>query len=214
MRGSLRDGIPQKGMFRRVPNFVDVSRYQRSYSPGTRIGYFGLLSREKGLCRLMQAVAASNTSIAIADKGPARASLKLSATRLGAKVEFPGLLTGEKLHYFVGNAHAVVFPSKWYENASVSALEAYALGRLVMGARIGGIPELIQEEVTGLLFDSGNIKRLAETMLRVCRTSDLALKEMGRQCRKWVEEAFTADVYRGRILGVYRELGVEAASKS
>ena len=64
----------------------------------------------------------------------------------GADVEFLGYLSGAALHEAVRSARAVVLPSEWYENAPMSVLEAYALGKPVIGARIGGIPELIRDD--------------------------------------------------------------------
>ena len=66
------------------------------------------------------------------------------AAEVGADVEFLGFLTGAALHDAIRSARAVVLPSEWYENAPMSVLEAYALGKPVIGARIGGIPELVR----------------------------------------------------------------------
>ena len=202
-------GVPDD-MFRHVPNFVDVNRYEPSYRPGDRIVYFGRLSREKGLHTLVRAAAASKTKVAIAGVGAEEEALIRLARRLGADVEFPGFLMGERLHEFVRSARAVVLPSEWYENAPMSVLEAYALGKPVIGARIGGIPELIRENETGYQFASGEIEALTDILLRVAAGPAATLEEMGRRGRRWVEADFTAEVYRERILAVYRDLGVDA----
>ncbi len=120
-----------------------------------------------------------------------------------------GFLTGRELREAIQRARAVVLPSEWYENAPMSVLEAYAFGKPVVGARIGGIPELVRHDVTGIQFESGNVWSLAEALSRIQHCADSGLEEMGREGRRWVESEFTADLYRDRILGVYRELGVD-----
>ena len=97
------------------------------------------LSR-KGLATLIRAVAVVGCSLQIIGTGPQLEELRNLATELGADVTFLGYLTGEALHHQVGRARAVVLPSEWYENAPMSVLEAYGLGKPVIGARIGGFP--------------------------------------------------------------------------
>ena len=112
------------------------------------------------------------------------------------------------LHEAVQGARAVVLPSEWYENAPMSVLEAYALGKPVLGARIGGIPELVRHGETGLLFESGSVQSLTDALAEIQRLGDAELSAMGHAGRRCVETEFTADIYRERILNVYRELGV------
>ena len=56
----------------------------------------------------------------------------------------------------VSKARFTILPSEWYENNPLSIIESLCLGTPVLGANIGGIPELIEENVNGLLFESGN----------------------------------------------------------
>lgn len=56
----------------------------------------------------------------------------------------------------VGKARFTVIPSEWYENNPLSAIEAQCLGTPGLGARIGGISELIEEGITGMTFESRN----------------------------------------------------------
>jgi glycosyltransferase involved in cell wall biosynthesis len=102
----------------------------------------------------------------------------------------------------------VVLPSEWYENAPVSILEAYASGKPVIGARIGGIPELVRENETGICFESGSVPMLTAALRDLQSRSDGEIEQMGRSGRRWVEREFTAGMYQQRILAAYRELGV------
>jgi glycosyltransferase involved in cell wall biosynthesis len=145
-------------------------------------------------------------ALVIAGTGPEETQLKVLAQQLGADVIFCGYLTGVKLQTAMKQARAFVLPSEWYENAPVSVLEAYALGRPVLGAAIGGIPELIQEGITGFTFASGNVAELAATLARVASMPDRVVEEMGAAGRRWIESNFTPKRYRDRMLELYGEV--------
>ena len=200
-------GMPRI-LFRHIPNFVDANRYRPAYTPGKAFVYFGRVSREKGLTTLVRAASAARCRLNIVGSGPQLEELRALAAGLGARVAFLGYLTGDDLHNVVRDARAVVLPSEWYENAPMSVLEAYALGKPLVGARIGGIPELIRDNETGVSFVSGDQMSLAAALRDMVGRSDREIESMGRCARRWVENAFTAAAYRDRILEAYRELGV------
>ncbi len=197
-----------RSMFTHVPNFVEPDRYQPRYEPGTSFLYFGRLSREKGLPTLIRAAAASGCRLLLAGTGPQLGELRALSAQLDADVSFLGFLTGESLHEAIRSARAVVLPSEWYENAPMSVLEAYALGKPIVGARIGGIPELIREEETGVGFTSGDVASLAAALRDVADRPDVSIEQMGRRARQLVEKEFTAALYQDRLVSIYRELGV------
>jgi glycosyltransferase involved in cell wall biosynthesis len=87
-------------------------------------------------------------------------------------------------------------------------MESYALGTPVIGAAIGGIPELIYDGETGLTFQSGSVEGLAVALRRVADMPDQQLAEMGRNGRAWMESDYTAERYRGRLLELYADMGV------
>jgi glycosyltransferase involved in cell wall biosynthesis len=122
-------------------------------------------------------------------------------------VEFPGYLSGDGLHEAIRRARAVVLPSEWYENAPMSVLEAYARGIPVIGANVGGIPELVTEQ-TGTVFRSGDVEALAAALRRFADLPDAAITDMGRAARALVEKEFSRPVYERRLLALYRHLGV------
>lgn len=200
-------GFPSE-RFVHVPNFVDVARFTPSFAPGKRFVYMGRLSREKGVATLIRAVARAGCSLVVIGTGPQKHELEKLATDLAADVEFLGYQTGPALHDAVRRGRAVVLPSEWYENAPMSILEAYALGKPVVGAKIGGIPELIREGVTGHTFASGDVDSLAAALREVADLPADELEAYGREARRWVEAELSIDRYKERILDVYRSLGV------
>jgi glycosyltransferase involved in cell wall biosynthesis len=200
-------GVP-RAKCRYVPNYVEASRYRPEYAPGQKYIYFGRLAHEKGLSTLIRAAARARCALMIAGVGPELESLRALAATLEADVTFLGYLGGDALHEAVRGARAVVLPSEWYENAPLSVLEAYALGKPVIGARIGGIPELLRENETGFGFVSGNETSLTDALLATAACPDAKIEQMGRDARTWVEGEFKMTAYRESILSIYAELGV------
>jgi glycosyltransferase involved in cell wall biosynthesis len=196
--------------FRYIPNFVDTERYAPAFTPGDAFLFAGRLSREKGVATLIRAVAEARCKLLLAGSGPALDELRALAQELDADVTFLGYLRGEKLHDVIRAARALILPSEWYENAPMSVLEGYALGKPIIGARIGGLPELIREGETGLTFASGDVAALAAVLRRVIDLPAATLEQYGRAGRAWVETDFSATAYRTRMLELYRELGVNA----
>jgi glycosyltransferase involved in cell wall biosynthesis len=198
-----------RARIRYVPNYVDAAAFQPQYSPGDYLLYFGRLAPEKGLPTLLRAAAAADQPLAIAGTGPLEPALRELAGQLGSQVDFLGYRSGTELHDAIRGARAVVLPSEWYENAPMSVLESFALGKPVIGARIGGIPELIDEGLTGFVFKSGDATSLADVLRKVGGMPSARLQDMGRAARAFVESTFTEDRYYRELAELYSELGVE-----
>ena len=130
------------------------------------------------------------------------------ADSLQANVTFYGYKTGGALWDLVRAARAVVLPSEGYENAPLSILEAYALGKPAIGARIGGIPELIHEGVTGRLFESKNTQDLAEALVAVAHMADSDVEGWGRQAQNVVATEYSPREHFERLLRVYKLYGL------
>jgi glycosyltransferase involved in cell wall biosynthesis len=196
--------------FTYVPNFVDAAACEPRYAPGNAFLYFGRLAPEKGLATLVRAAALADVPVVLAGTGPESERLERLATACGARVRFAGYLGGSALHEVIRDARAVVLPSEWYENAPLSVLEAYAFGKPVLGARIGGIPELIREGETGATFASGDVNDLAARLREYATLPDAEVAAQGAAARAYVAEEFSLARYRERILALYREIGVPA----
>lgn len=193
--------------FVHIPNCLDTRPYHPCPEPGREVLYFGRLAPEKGLHTLVAAAARTGHPLCLVGEGPQRAALQRQAEASGARVRFTGRLSGAALRREVAAARAVVLPSEWYENAPLSVLEAYALGKPVLGAAIGGIPELVREGQTGWTFAPGRVDDLAEALGRLYGCADSRLASMGRAARHWVQSCFTPAAQLERLRGLYAELG-------
>ncbi|MBV9558434.1 MAG: glycosyltransferase, partial [Pseudolabrys sp.] len=144
--------------FVHIPNFVDVDRFEPDRPIGTRFVYCGRVQKNKGVETLVRAAALARRPVTIVGGGPDEARLRTLAAEIKADVEFLGHLSKTALSDVVQSARAIVVPSEVNENAPLALLEGYAAGRPAIGARIAGIPELVREEETGVLFPSGDVQ--------------------------------------------------------
>lgn len=190
-----------------IPNFVEAERYRDDWEEADYFVFAGRLAPEKGIATLIEAASIAGQRLVVAGSGPEEQDLRLQAERLGADVTFTGHLSGDALHGLIGRARALVLPSEWYENAPISVLEAYALGRPVIGAAIGGIPEMVREGETGLLATSGSAEDLARQLSAIAALTSAERRRMGRAGRQWVIEEFSSRAHRDRLMALYAELG-------
>ena len=197
-------GWPRES-FTYVPNFVDADSIVPCYQPGSDFLYFGRLSAEKGLGTLIRAAGKANVSLQILGTGPEEDALKALANKHGVAVDFAGFVSGEALFDRLRSARAIILPSEWYENAPISLLEAYATGKPVLGANIGGIPELITSE-RGRVFDSFSIDSLADTLVDFANMADGSIETMGRAAREYVVAEHSRLAYLQRCQTLYQDV--------
>jgi glycosyltransferase involved in cell wall biosynthesis len=205
LRKLVEWGLPAE-RFEYVPNFVAAESFEACYAPGSRFVYFGRLSPEKGVATLIRAAAEADVGIDVIGTGPAERDLRALAA--GRDVRFLGYLTGTKLNAAVSAARAVVVPSEWYENAPLAVLEGAALGKPLIVARIGGLPELVVEGESGWSFESRSVVELAATLRGVAQLPDADVAAAGMAARRRIEDEFSPRRYLERIRGVYSRLGV------
>lgn len=195
-------GWPEQ-RFVHVPNFVDATAHVPEFAAGRALLYFGRLSEEKGLATLVRASQLAGVELWVVGTGPDQEALQALSASLGANVKFFGFKVGNELWSLVKAARAVVLPSEWYENAPISILEAYSLGKPVIGARVGGIPEMVREGRTGFLFPFGDVDRLAGELANIARMADAGVEELGREAREWVIDEYSPARHYERLRALY-----------
>jgi glycosyltransferase involved in cell wall biosynthesis len=190
-----------------VPNPLNPGDYSPGSGTGEYIMYAGRLDRAKGVKTLLAAVAgsemASRVELRIAGDGRERPELEEFCRRRGmSNVRFLGWLSQAELAELHRDALFAVVPSRWYEVFCLAVLEAQAYGKAVIGANIGGIPELIEEGKTGLLFEAGNAHDLRSKIERLLASPDGAV-QMGMRARDLVEQKYTDERQIGALLAAY-----------
>jgi glycosyltransferase involved in cell wall biosynthesis len=197
--------------FAYIPNFVDVDRFRPGAEIGSRFVYCGRLDNLKGVGTLVRAAALARQPLSLVGSGPEEAGLRRLSEKLGADVQFLGRQTRDALVAVIQSARAIVVPSECNENAPLALLEGYAAGRPVIGSRIAGIPELVRERETGVLYPTGDVEALAAALEEFARLPDARLAEWGRAGRLWVEQDFNAATYRNRLVALYESLEEKAS---
>jgi glycosyltransferase involved in cell wall biosynthesis len=195
-----------KGKIIHLANFIrprDCTADQTTQDGG--ICYFGRLSREKGLHTLLKAAEITRASIKIIGDGPIREELEaIKKNNRLDQVRFLGYLTGEDLNREIAASLAVVLPSEWYENNPLSILEAFSLGKPVIGARIGGIPELVEDGITGFTFEPGSHEQLAERIDHLLVHAHEATA-MGAKAKTVVHDHHNPETHYDALMNIYKQ---------
>ena len=190
-----------------LPNFIRLSSFKARFNPGKYFLYLGRLSSEKGILTLIRAfmmLKDTRARLLVVGRGPIRNALEKEASK-DPRICFKGYLSGDILKETTQNALAVTAPSEWYENAPISILESFAYGKPVIGSRIGGIPEMIDDGINGFLFESGNAIDLKNKLELILGISDKEIGEMGKAARQKVELQYNAELHYERLMDVYRK---------
>ncbi|MDO4160548.1 MAG: glycosyltransferase [Prevotellaceae bacterium] len=179
-------------------NFINIEKCKRdSYDKEDYYCFIGRLSHEKGARTLIEAANRLPYKIKIIGGGPLMDELKGIANK---NIEFVGFKQWNEIKELVGNARFSVIPSEWYENNPLSVIEAQCLGTPVLGARIGGIPELIDEGKTGMTFESRNTEDLKDKIERMWNT-DFDYKQIAESSM----ERYNSEEYYKNIIGIYNK---------
>ncbi len=197
-----RAGLPAEKL-RRLHNFLPEPAGAAPAGHDGYYLYFGRIEALKGIETLLDAFADGRRRLVIAGDGSWSARLR---ARIAGQpwVDYRGFQGGGALRRLIGRARAVILPSEWYENCPMSLIEAKALGRPVIGADIGGIPELVRDGIDGALFAPGDPFALRRAMERLEAAGHEALSEAA-----FADAAarFGPQRHLAALMGIYAEAG-------
>ena len=166
--------------------------------------YFGRLSEEKGVLTLLKSFKNISETLYIVGTGPIKEqAIDFIKVNNMSNVKILGFMTGQELKEIVGNAKAIILPSEWYENGPYSAIEALQLGRPIIGANIGGIPELIVNN--GFSFESGNADDLTRQIKKMSKTPMRNYNEMKIASETLFTNCYTAEIHYKQLKKIYQE---------
>ncbi|NWF52536.1 MAG: glycosyltransferase family 4 protein [Nitrospirae bacterium] len=212
---ALKKGLSNYGLKSvYIPNYVDTSTFIHSSNSTEkgRILCACQLFATKGVNHLLMAfqnvlMKIPYATLDIVGEGPEKEDLEKLCISLNLQdhVKFHGKVAHNELSSFYSKASVVVVPSMVAENCPLVVLEAMASAKPVIGSRIGGIPELIQEKETGLLFTPGDTNELSEKIVQLLLDTERARK-MGELGRARVEKNFLPQEHIKKILDIYYSL--------
>lgn len=205
MADKMVQGGFSKSKMQTLCNFIDVEKCKFSSTDGTDYTddiellpkkedyycFIGRLSHEKGAKTLIEAANQLPYKLVIIGGGPLMDELKSVAH---TNIEFVGFKQWDDIKQLVGKARFSVIPSEWYENNPLSVIEAQCLGTPVLGANIGGIPEL-----TDYTFSSGNIADL-KTKIEKMWNSELDYQQIASDA----QHHYDAETYYDKVINIYK----------
>ncbi|MCK9995909.1 MAG: glycosyltransferase, partial [Candidatus Krumholzibacteria bacterium] len=211
-------GYPEAKL-RHLPNFVDLDFWHpkqlKTSTARDSYVFFGRISAEKGLRTLLDAqslwekkyaageVDAPPLNLLIAGSGPCEGNIRAYAAQLKLeKVEILGPLDQAGLREALGRSRFSVLPSEWYENGPMAALEALASGLPMVGTDIGGIPEMIEDGVNGIVVPPRDPVGLLEGLIKASRLGPAA----GETARSWAKDHASRVDHMARLQNILAEV--------
>jgi glycosyltransferase involved in cell wall biosynthesis len=202
----VQAGLPAARMAIK-PNFVDLPA-PSGEAPRSGALFVGRLSPEKGVATLAQAARLSpEAAIDVIGDGPQEDLLQGLAG-----VRMLGRQMPDDIYARMRGAACLVLPSVWYENFPRVLVEAFACGLPVIASRLGAMADLIEEGVTGLLFEPGDATQLAER-LAWARANPGRMRRMGANARAEYERKYTPEVNFAQLQAIYREVLKESQAR-
>lgn len=178
-------------------NFIDRVEWKVTPKKDYVI-YFGRFSEEKGIGTLIKVCEEMpDIQFIFAGTGPLEDNIKGISN-----IKNVGFQNGEKLEKLIREARFSIYPSEWYENCPFSVMESQMYGTPVLGANIGGIPELIGVDNTGELFESSNAKDLKDKIEKLWNNNELCQK-YSENCKNICFD--TISEYYEKIMKLYKD---------
>jgi glycosyltransferase involved in cell wall biosynthesis len=191
------DKLKESGLFKnvrtiRLPLGIETNDYKPEKRYETiEILYVGNLSKHKGvhvLIRAFKELKFKNVRLHIVGRGMDEKELRMMAGS-DQRIIFHGFVDEEELLQMYREANVTVVPSIWYDNSPTVIYESFTNGTPVLGSRIGGIPELIEEGINGYLFEPGNAYRLKAILEHLKRLEKGAFESAKKyDIRKYIEK--------------------------
>ena len=171
------------------------------------IVYFGRISYEKGLDTLIGAFQKLNppTDLYIIGRsydGEEKRLKQFIKPHAQNRIHFIGFQSGQTLTQWIAEALFSIVPSRWYDNAPLSIYESFLNGTPVLASRIGGIPEQIQEGITGQLFDPDSCDDLMQKMDWMLSSKD-QLFQMGTAGQAYVKKTLLIKDHSERLMSLF-----------
>ncbi len=172
-----------------LPHGIDVSKIEPSYEGDGSVLFVGRFVEEKGVRFVLDlAKEMSNTKFILAGDGPLWEEIRARARQL-LNVEMVGWLPRGALAWAYRRASAVIVPSLWQEVFGLVALEGMAYGKAVIVSDRGGLPEVVQDGVSGLVLPAGDLQ-LWKDIIGSVLANPKKIQTLGKAARKRVETLY------------------------
>jgi glycosyltransferase involved in cell wall biosynthesis len=208
----IEAGLPSNRIFIK-PNFLQ-NPPEPNYTHKYYAVYIGRIAQEKGIRILVDSIKYYNNensfagkfkaiNIKIVGEGPLKNEIETNIRLQGIKgVELLGRKNFSECLDILKYAKFIIIPSICYEGFPMVLREAFACGKPVIASRLGALAELVEDGKTGILFETGNAKDLAEKIKWMFENDNVCV-EMGKNARKIFEEKYTAEKNFKILMDIY-----------
>lgn len=185
-----------------IPNIVSTTRQDTIDRHGDYVAFAGRVSQEKGIHTLLAAAKkCPHIQFRIAGHFDRMAHI---LEQTPENCVFLGHLTGEQLDEFHRSARMVVLPSIWFETFGLTVAEAMICSKPTICSSIGALREIVDDGVTGLLFEPGNVRDLVEKIQYLWERPDLC-QQMGQAGREKALREYSSERHYDRLMAAFKK---------
>jgi glycosyltransferase involved in cell wall biosynthesis len=191
-----------------IPNFLPASEIGEPVTVldrQPRFFFAGRLEEVKGVREMLDVYSGDDArlgTLVLAGAGGELESEVQAASESNPSVEYLGRLSRDEVLMQMRRSRALLVPSRWHENNPMSLLEARAIGVPVICTDMGGLPEMVENGLDGLVVSRASATSLAAAIVRLAEDSELA-QEMGRRGHERFLAENTPDVHYERLMAAY-----------
>lgn len=206
----INDGL-EENHITAIHNFINIEDYNLNIENDNFALYSGRLSKEKGVLNLIEAFSNlvkenNDYKLYIAGDGPEKENIEkfIEEKKIDGNIKLLGYLSQSDLKDYTRKCKFLVVPSIWYENCPYSVLETQAIGKPIIGANIGGIPELVKNNENGLIYNTFDVNDLKEKMYKLFKDTEL-YEKFSRNAKEYAKSEYDKNIYYKRINKIYKK---------
>lgn len=196
-------------------NPYDASLVTPCYKPGDYVLFFGRYVRPKGVLTILKSAKINkDINYVFVGKGDLEEEMRFFLEKEGlTNVSILGPAWGEEMDSIIKKSRIVISASEWYEPSSYVALQAFANGKPVVASNMGGVPEIVINNYSGMLFKAGDVVELAKVTKELYENPQ-KVEDMGRNARKELEEEYSPDKYYQRTIELFERLIIKKKNEN
>lgn len=189
--------------------YPDIEKLNPTYTKGDSFLFYGRLSSEKGVKTLLDAWLGLDKEIKlkIVGDGPLKSYvIDFIKKRKGKNIEYLGSKNKQEIDVLLSESSFIIVPSEWYENNPLTIVESFANGKPIIGADIGGIPEIVENNINGFIFRQGIIEDLRRCVNKAYNLKLDRYVEMSINARLFAEKNFSEVHHYENLMKIYNQL--------
>jgi len=190
-----------------IENPYDSSGIQPKYQGSNYILYFGRIEKEKGIYTLLDAMKLlPDITLKVVGNGTEYTNcLNYVSNNSLSNVTFLGPKWNDELEPIIKDCEFVVVPSEWHEPSPYVVLQSFSYGKPVVAAKMGGLNDLINDNINGLFFKSGDANDLSEKINSLLRNKSL-IEKMGVNAKQILDTKHSPERYYADTMNVFTSL--------